>query len=128
MNGLTSIIQDGVDLNPADFGSQMSLTLSEAGIAVMITRGEEDMSGTRTTVDTGAEITIDGDAVGFVLENGKLVGESDGMSMVFEKLGLPGIWYQESMVEDGNEYLSAGGQGNGADSEQIRHSWNDCHR
>ena len=85
---LTSLEAEGVTYSPADFGMEMSIEINDNGTATGTTfmGGEsETVEGSWLFGDVGITLTLDGDPADFVMEDGVLSAEQDGMKMVFSR-------------------------------------------
>lgn len=83
---LISLEAEGMTYSPADFGMEMSIEINDDGTA----SGTSVMGGDPQTVegdwvlaDAGITVTLDGEPANFVMEDGVLSAEQDGMKMVF---------------------------------------------
>ncbi len=103
-----SLLSDGEDeYNPADLGMDMVMVLAADGTAKVVTAGQEDMNGTWIATADGANITIEGDEMAFALMEGFLVMDDGDIIMLFEKVGLAGVWYLMTMSDGETEYSVA---------------------
>ena len=82
---LNSIVMGDTPINPADFGMDMTMVLSEDNTVRMQMAGEEDQAGTWAIVDGQAVLSVgesDDDLI-FTLADGILTAEQEDMMMVF---------------------------------------------
>ncbi|HPJ02510.1 MAG TPA: hypothetical protein PKU80_06695 [Candidatus Limiplasma sp.] len=81
---LVSISAEGVTLNPADMGMEMSMTLNADGTGAVSTTGEEDKVASWALDGETLTVTADEEPLAFtVSEEGQLVAEAEGAVMTF---------------------------------------------
>ena len=106
---LTSLESEGVTYSPADFGVDMSIEINEDGTTtgISVMGGEtQTAEGTWTVEGDGIIITLDGDPASFVLEEGLLTADQDGMKMIFSRekpeieVFVPAAPMADAAVED----------------------------
>lgn len=82
---LISMEMEGLTINPASFGLEMSLALSDGGEASLFATGEDVMIGT-WSIEGGQVIVDAGDALAFdYTDEGKLVCDQDGSKLYFSR-------------------------------------------
>lgn len=81
---LASYESNGITLNPADMGMEMSFTLNGDGTGVITVPGEEDMAATWTADGANITITAANNPLTFALtDDGKMVAQQEETKMIF---------------------------------------------
>ncbi len=83
---LLSIESEGVTLNPADMGMEMTITLNDDGSGLVSSTGEEETPATWTLEDDVLTVVAEEDPLSLVLnEEGQLVASIEGTTMIFDR-------------------------------------------
>lgn len=79
---LNTMVAEGMSMNPASLGIDMTMTLNEDKTATMDIAGEV-AEGQWAIENEKYAVTFEGDPLAFVLQDGNLVADQEGVQMVF---------------------------------------------